>query len=111
MGEGNEMIRTVLRALSAAIVASFALVFFAACGGGDGSSTVKARAWFEPDTLDFGMLRAGDTEELGVRLRTSGLGDAMIDAVTFDRHGDSYAVRNGSRTLLGSFLPASGEAD
>jgi hypothetical protein len=105
--EENEMITTVLRALSISI---FAAALFA-CGGGDGIGSVQSRAWFEPEVIDFGMLRVNDGKEEIVRLKTTGIGSARIDAVSFEEHGDSYSARNAEKTLLGSFLSPNGTAD
>lgn len=91
-----------MRIRFAAVALSVAPLF--ACGGGEGLGTVNARAWFEPEAIDFGMLRAGDSKEERVQLMATGFGNARVDAVTFDVHGDAYSARTPDKTLLGSFL-------
>lgn len=95
---------------SALTVALSMSCLLAACGDGGGLGMIEARAWFEPEILDFGEVRVGDTRELRVQLRTTGVGTERIKVI-FENNGDFYSARTAEGTLHGSFLPPSGTVD
>jgi hypothetical protein len=86
-------------------VAPVIAVLLFACDEGGGIGNIDERAFFEPEAIDFGTLRVGDSGMTTVRIVTAGVGEARVEAVEFEPQNNAYSVRTESGGVLrGAFL-------